>query len=111
LLKILGALDRYHGLAARAALPEPAAEPLRLAAAAPALALTHAAPAPQPIEPIRPTVAEKGAPSALKSLDAELKSPIGAATRGSDPFASPTARESPLGRPVTFPWRRPPNAV
>lgn len=60
LLKLVGALDRYHGLTARAALPGPAAEPLRLAVAAPALALTHAAPAPQPIETTM-TVAEEGA--------------------------------------------------
>ncbi len=45
-LKVVAALDRYHGLAASLAPPEPASpapEP-RLPAPAPPLALTHAAP-------------------------------------------------------------------
>jgi transposase-like protein len=45
-LKVVAALDRYHGLAAALTPPEPAsaaAQP-RLPAAAPPLALTHAAP-------------------------------------------------------------------
>ncbi len=45
-LKVVAALDRYHGLAAALAPPEPASAPAqpRLSAAAPPLALTHAAP-------------------------------------------------------------------
>ena len=45
-LKVVAALDRYHGLTAALAPPEPAAAPTqpRLVAPAPPLALTHAAP-------------------------------------------------------------------
>jgi hypothetical protein len=45
-LKVVAALDRYHGLATALAPPEPASPPAqpRLPAAAPPLALTHAAP-------------------------------------------------------------------
>jgi transposase-like protein len=45
-LKVVAALDRYHGLAAALTPPEPAAAPAqpRLVAPAPPLALTHAAP-------------------------------------------------------------------
>ena len=49
-LKTVAALDRYHGLAAALAPPEPASAPAqpRLSAAAPPLALTHAAPLSEP---------------------------------------------------------------
>ena len=45
-LKTVAALDRYHGLAVALAPPDPASAPVqpRLAAPAPPLALTHAAP-------------------------------------------------------------------
>ena len=45
-LKVVAALDRYHGLAAALTPPEPASAPAepRLPAPAPPLALTHAAP-------------------------------------------------------------------
>jgi hypothetical protein len=47
-LKVVAALDRYHGLAAALAAPEPAApSPPPLAAPAPPLALTHAGPLPE----------------------------------------------------------------
>ena len=49
-LKVIAALDRYHGLAAALAPPEPASAPAqpRLSAAATPLALTHAAPLSEP---------------------------------------------------------------
>jgi transposase-like protein len=43
-LKIVAALDRYHGLAVALAPPEPASAPARPTLPAPPLALTHAAP-------------------------------------------------------------------
>ncbi len=58
-LKIVAALDRYHGLATALAPPEPAspaAQPRLPAAAAPPLALTHAAP---PLEADEAATAER----------------------------------------------------
>ena len=58
-LKVVAALDRYHGLAAALTPPEPASAPAepRLSAAAPPLALTHAAP------PSEPDAADATAPA------------------------------------------------
>jgi hypothetical protein len=58
-LKVVAALDRYHGLAA--ALAPPAPEAPRLPAPAPPLALTHAGPPPDPDDPIASEVAGNGA--------------------------------------------------
>ncbi|MFZ0208722.1 MAG: hypothetical protein WAL59_21890 [Roseiarcus sp.] len=54
-------LDRCHGLAAAGATNRQAIEPRRLSHAGAALALTHAAPGPEPSRVEARKVAEKGA--------------------------------------------------
>lgn len=58
LTKLATTLDRYHGLAAKAAPPLPSAP---LAPPAPPLALTHASPPAGPVEEAPPNVADFGA--------------------------------------------------
>jgi transposase-like protein len=60
-LKVVAALDRYHGLAAALAPPEPASAPIeaRLPAPAAPLALTHAAAPPAADEADQPAFADR----------------------------------------------------
>lgn len=60
LVKLVGALDRYHGLAC-AAPPTAPVEPRCLARDPAPLALTHAAPAMRRVETVGSDVAKKGA--------------------------------------------------
>jgi transposase-like protein len=60
-LKIVAALDRYHGLAAALAPPEPAPPPAAPRLPAPPLALSHAAPPPEPDDAATAERAQNGA--------------------------------------------------
>jgi AraC-like DNA-binding protein len=108
LVRLAGALDRYHGLAVGATARNDV-EPRRLGRAATPLALTHAGSARERGETAAPEVAEKGASSALKSFDAEMKSSPRAAASRSPASRRPLRRSPEIWRRAPSPPRPPPS--